>query len=72
MALPPVLLQEQPALVLLLKRVLVSWSLDMDEHGGHEDLPDLGHQSVIPYVHERIKLYCTRLPYLCLPLCPPL
>jgi hypothetical protein len=32
---------------------LVSWSLAMDERGGHEDLRDLGHQSIIPYVYGR-------------------
>jgi hypothetical protein len=31
-------LQEQLIVVLLLERVLVSWSLDMDEHGEYEDL----------------------------------
>jgi hypothetical protein len=31
--LSPVLLQEQPIVVPLLKRALVSWSLSMDEHG---------------------------------------
>jgi hypothetical protein len=38
MTLPPVLLQEQSAVVLLLERALVSLSLAMDEHDGHEDL----------------------------------
>jgi hypothetical protein len=33
--LPPVLPQEQPAMVLLLDRALISWSLAMDERGGH-------------------------------------
>jgi hypothetical protein len=37
----------------LLERVLVSWSLAMDERGGHEDLRDSGRRSVIPYVHGR-------------------
>jgi hypothetical protein len=49
--LPPELLQEQPAVVLLLDGALVSWSLAMDEHGGHEDLRGSSHRSVIPYVH---------------------
>jgi hypothetical protein len=40
MTLPLVPLQEQPAVVLLLGRDLVSWSLTIDEHGGHEDLHD--------------------------------
>jgi hypothetical protein len=29
--------------VLLLERALVSWSLAMDEHGGHENLRGSGH-----------------------------
>jgi hypothetical protein len=29
----------------------------MKEHGGHEDLRGLGHQSVIPYVHGEWELY---------------
>jgi hypothetical protein len=37
-----VLLQELHVVVLLLKRVLVSWSLAMDEHGEHEDLRGSG------------------------------
>jgi hypothetical protein len=61
MTLPPVLLQEQPTVVLLLERTLTSWSLVMDEHGGHEDLRGSGRQSVIPYVHGRAELYCTSL-----------
>jgi hypothetical protein len=39
--------------VLLLERTLISWSLAMDERGGHEDLCGSGHRSIIPYVHER-------------------
>jgi hypothetical protein len=69
--LPPVLLQEQPVVVLLLERALVSWSLAMDERGGHEDLRGSSRQSVIPYVHGRTELYCSSLPYLSLPICPP-
>jgi hypothetical protein len=42
MTLPPVLLPEQPAVILLLGMVLVSWSLAIDEHGGHEDLRGSG------------------------------
>jgi hypothetical protein len=49
MTLSPVLLQEQPAVIFLLEGVLVSWSLAMDERGGHEDLCGSGHQSIIPY-----------------------
>jgi hypothetical protein len=47
--------------VLLLERDLVSWSLAMDEHGEHEDLCGSGHRSIIPYVHGRMKLYCSSL-----------
>jgi hypothetical protein len=57
----PVLLQEQPAVVLLLERVLLSWSLAMNECGGHEDLRGLDHQSVLPYIHGRMELYCSNL-----------
>jgi hypothetical protein len=55
--LPPVLVLEQPIVVLLLDRVLVSWSSAIDEHNEQEDLCGLGHQSVIPYVHRRMVLY---------------
>jgi hypothetical protein len=61
-----VLLQEHPAVVLLLERVLVSWSLAIDERGGYKDLRGLGRRSVIPYVHERTELYCSNLPCLSL------
>jgi hypothetical protein len=64
--LPPVPLQEQPAVVLLLKRALVSWSLAMDERGGHQDLRGSVHWSIIPYVHRRTELYCSSLLYLSL------
>jgi hypothetical protein len=70
--LPPVLLQEQPVVVLLLEGVLVSWSLAMDECGGHEDLRGSGRRSVIPYVHGRTEFYCSSLPCLSLPICLPL
>jgi hypothetical protein len=36
----------------------------MDEHDGHKDLRSSGRQSVIPYVHERIELYCSSMPCL--------
>jgi hypothetical protein len=39
--------------VLLLERDLVSWSLAVDECGGHKDLCGLGRRSVIPYVYGR-------------------
>jgi hypothetical protein len=79
--LPPVPLQEQLIVVLLLEGDLVSWSLAMDERGGHEDLRGSTRWSVIRYVHGRTKLYCSSLPCLSLPLlstgldrpiCPPL
>jgi hypothetical protein len=57
--------------VLLLEGNLVSWSLAMDERGGHKDLRSSGRQSVIPYVHGRTELYCSRLPCLSLPFRPP-
>jgi hypothetical protein len=47
--------------VLLLEGTLVSWSLAMDERGRYEDLRDLGRRSVIPYVHGKTELYCSRL-----------
>jgi hypothetical protein len=50
--------------VLLLGRDLVSWSLGIDERGGHEDLRGSDRQSVIPYVHGRTGLYCSSLPCL--------
>jgi hypothetical protein len=53
--------------VLLLGRALASWSLAIDERGGHEDLQGSGRQSVIPYVHKRTGLYCSSLPYMCEP-----
>jgi hypothetical protein len=53
--------------VLLLKRALVSWSLAVDERGGHEDLCGSGRRSVIPYVHEKTELYCSSLPCMSLP-----
>jgi hypothetical protein len=43
--------------VLLLEGALISLSLAMDEHGGHEDLRGSDNQSVIPNVHERTELY---------------
>jgi hypothetical protein len=59
--LPPEPLPQLPVVVLLLKGVLVSWSLAMDERGGHEDLHGSGRRSVIPYVHGRSELYCSSL-----------
>jgi hypothetical protein len=53
--------------VLLLEGVLVSWSLAMDEHGGHKDLHGSGRRSVIPYVHGRTELYYSSMPCLSLP-----
>jgi hypothetical protein len=48
----------------LLEEALVSWSLAIDERGGHGDLRGLGCQSVIPYIHGRMELYCSSLPCL--------
>jgi hypothetical protein len=39
--------------VFLLERDFVSWSLAMDEYGGHKDLRGADCRSVIPYVHGR-------------------
>jgi hypothetical protein len=58
--------------VLLLEGALVSWSIAMNECGGYEDLRDSGYQSVIPYAHGRTELYCSSLPFLSLPFCPPM
>jgi hypothetical protein len=51
MTLPPVLLPEQAAVVLLLEMILVSWLSAMDEHDGHKDLRGSDHRGVIPFVH---------------------
>jgi hypothetical protein len=67
MTLPPVLLHEQPVVVLLLERALISWSLAIDERGGHKNLCGSGRRSVIPYVHGRTELYYSSLPSLCEP-----
>jgi hypothetical protein len=64
MTLPPVPLQEQPAVVLLLEGIVVSWSLAIDERNEHEDLCGSGHRSVVPYVHGRTELYCSSMPCL--------
>jgi hypothetical protein len=61
-----VLLHEQPVVVFLLEGALVSWSLAMNERGGHQDLCGSGRWSVITYVHRRTGLYCSSLPYLSL------
>jgi hypothetical protein len=37
---------------------LMSWSLAMDERGGHDDLRGSGRLSVIPYIHGRTELCC--------------
>jgi hypothetical protein len=62
-----VLLQEQLVVVLLLEGALVSWSLAIDECGGHEDLRGLGRWSIISYIVRRMELYCSSLPCLCEP-----
>jgi hypothetical protein len=61
MTLQPVLLQEQPAVVLLWGRHLASWSLALAEQSGHEDLHGSCHGKVIPYDHRRTELYCSSL-----------
>jgi hypothetical protein len=62
-----VLLSEQSVVVLLLGRVLISWSLAIDECDGYEDLCGSDRRSIIPYVNERTELYCSSLSYLCEP-----
>jgi hypothetical protein len=52
--------------VLLWGRDLASWSLGMDECGGHENLCGSDRRSMIPYVHWRTKLYCSSFPCLSL------
>jgi hypothetical protein len=59
--LSPVSLYEQSVVVLLLEWTLISCSLAMDEPSGHEDLRGSNRQSVIPYEHGRIELYCSSL-----------
>jgi hypothetical protein len=44
--------------VLLLEGALVSWSLAIDERGGHGDLRGSGCLNLIPYIQERTELYC--------------
>jgi hypothetical protein len=53
--------------VLLLGMVLASWSLALDEYGGHQDLRGSGRRSVMSYVHGRTVLYCSSLSCLCEP-----
>jgi hypothetical protein len=60
-----VLLQKQPAVILLLERVLVAWSLAIDERDGHKDLRGSDRRNVISYVHVRTDLYCSSLSCLC-------
>jgi hypothetical protein len=67
--LPPVLLQEQSAVVLLLEGALVSWSLAIDERGGHENLCGSARRSVIPYIHGRTGVVLLKS---ALPFSPPL
>jgi hypothetical protein len=57
-----VLLQKLSAIILLLERDLVYWSLAMDEYVRHEDLCDSTHRSIISYVHGRTELYSSSLP----------
>jgi hypothetical protein len=51
MTLPPVPLQEQSAVVLLLEGLRSHKVLVIREYSGHEDLRGSGRRSVIPYVH---------------------
>jgi hypothetical protein len=48
--------------VLLLERDLISWSLAMDECGGHEDLRGSGHRSVIPTSMEELSCIAQAYP----------
>jgi hypothetical protein len=61
MTLQLVLLQEQPTVVLLLERALVSWLSAIDERSEHKDLCGSRRRSVIPYIHGRMELYCPSL-----------
>jgi hypothetical protein len=49
--LPPVPLQEQPTVVLLLEGHMSLGELAIREYSVHEDLRGSGHRSVIPYVY---------------------
>jgi hypothetical protein len=53
--------------ILLLERGLVSWSLAVDERGGHEDLRGSVRRIIIPYAHGRTELYCSSLSCLSVP-----
>jgi hypothetical protein len=66
-----VLLREQPVVILLLEKYLVSWLLAMDERGGHKDLRGSDRRSVILYIHGRTDLYCSSDACLSQPICPP-
>jgi hypothetical protein len=48
-------------MVFLLERALISWSSAIDEHGEHKNLRGLDRRGVTPYVHGRMKLYCSSL-----------
>jgi hypothetical protein len=54
-------------MVFLLERALISWSSAIDEHGEHKNLRGLGYRVVTPYVHKRMKLYCSSLTLPCEP-----
>jgi hypothetical protein len=56
--LPPVPLQEQPTVVLLLEGHRSLGELAIREYSRHEDLRGSGRRSVIPYVHGWMELYC--------------
>jgi hypothetical protein len=62
----------QSVVIFLLEEVVVSWSLAMDEYGGHECLCGSGRWSIIPYIHGKTELYFSSLPCLSLSFRPPL
>jgi hypothetical protein len=55
MILSPVLLQEQPAVVLYWRELKSLW-FTMYEHCEHQDLCGSGRWIMIPYVHGRIRV----------------
>jgi hypothetical protein len=50
-------LSKQFAVFSLFERVLISWSLAIDERSEYKDLRSSSRLSVISYVHERTELY---------------
>jgi hypothetical protein len=47
--------KSSPVVVLYWRGIKSLW-LAMDEHGEHQDLRGLGHRSVTPYVHRRMRV----------------